>query len=159
MAKIVLTGLAPDEQTCNLVVHLTDASLKTLKTLKVDDKGYVDLHQDALKDITYVAIASASDKAETLSRDSIVLLRSRQVAKLLRESDSIELARGRWERLFPIRRCVSGRVRACRRFWPRLDGIGANLPARAFLPGADSGAAAVAATVAAPCWLVLLIQD
>ena len=149
MAKIVLTGLAPDEQTCNLVVHLTDASLKTIKTLKVDDKGYINLHQDALKDITYVAIASASEKAETLSRDSIVLLRARQVTKLLRESDTIELARGRWERLFPIRRCVSGRVRACRRLWPRLDGLGANLPARAFLPDADSGATAVAAAVAA----------
>ena len=73
-------------------------------------------------------------------------MRARQVTKLLRESDTIELARGRWERLFPIRRCVSGRVRACRRLWPRLDGLGANLPARAFLPDADSGTTAVAAT-------------
>jgi len=145
MAKIVLVGLAPDEQARNLVVHLTNASLKPLKTLKVDDKGNVELCQDTLKDIAYVAIASEGEKAETLSTDSIVLLRARQVMKWLREGDTIELARGRWERLFPLRRCVSGRVRACRRFWPGLDAIGVNLPARALFPAADAAADASAA--------------
>ena len=145
MAKIVLTGLAPDEQTQNLVVHLTDASLNPLKTLGVDDNGNVELHQDELKEIAYVAIASASEKPETLTRDTIVLLRARQVMNWLRKSDTIELARGRWERLFPIRRCISGRVRACRRFWPRLDTVSANLPARAVLPEADNSAAVTSA--------------
>ena len=145
MAKIVLTGLAPDEQTQNLVVHLTDASLNPLKTLRVDDNGNVELHQDELKEIAYVAIASASEKPETLTRDTIVLLRARQVMNWLLKSDTIELARGRWERLFPIRRCVSGRVRACRRFWPRLDTVNANLPARAVLPEADNSAAVTSA--------------
>ena len=145
MAKIVLTGLAPDEQTQNLVVHLTDASLNPLKTLGVDDNGNVELHQDELKEIAYVAIASASEKPETLTRDTIVLLRARQVMNWLLKSDTIELARGRWERLFPIRRCVSGRVRACRRCWPRLDTVSANLPARAVLPAADTSAAVTSA--------------
>ena len=145
MAKIVLTGLAPDEQTQNLVVHLTDASLNPLKTLGVDGNGNVELHQDELKEIAYVAIASASEKPETLTRDTIVLLRARQVMNWLLKSDTIELARGRWERLFPIRRCVSGRVRACRRFWPRLDTVSANLPARAVLPEADNSAAVTSA--------------
>lgn len=145
MAKIVLTGLAPDEQTQNLVVHLTDASLNPLKTLRVDDNGNVELHQDELKEIAYVAIASASEKPETLTRDTIVLLRARQVMNWLLKSDTIELARGRWERLFPIRRCVSGRVRACRRFWPQLDTVSANLPARAVLPEADNSAAVTSA--------------
>jgi hypothetical protein len=145
MAKIILVGLAPDEQAQNLVVHLTNASLKPLETLKVDDNGNVELSQDILKDIAYVAIASASEKAETLSPDTIVLLRARQVMRWLREGDTIELARGRWERLFPVRRCVSGRVRACRRFWPRLDAVGANLPARVVFSTADAAADASAA--------------
>lgn len=118
---------------------------QTPETLKVDDNGNVELSQDILKDIAYVAIASASEKAETLSPDTIVLLRARQVMRWLREGDTIELARGRWERLFPVRRCVSGRVRACRRFWPRLDAVGANLPARVVFPTADTAADASAA--------------
>jgi hypothetical protein len=89
-----------------------------------------------LKDIAYVAIAAAGEKGETLSTDTIVLLRARQVMQWLREGDTIELGRGRWQRLFLVRRCVSGKVRACRRLWPRLDAVGANLPAPAVYLGA-----------------------
>ena len=130
MAKIVLAGRAPGEKAPDLVVYLADAALHPLKTLKVEDNGNVDLREDALKDAAYVAIAPAGEKAETLARDSVVLLRARQVSEMLRETGVIELAQGRWDRLFPLRRCVSGRVRACRWFFPVLD-VAANFPARA----------------------------
>ena len=40
------------------------------------------------------------------------------------------------ERLFPLRRCVSGHVRACRWFFPVLE-LAANFPARASLRVAE----------------------
>ncbi len=132
MARIVLVDRTSDEKAPALVVHLTDATLAPLTTLKVDDKGNVDLKEDALKEAAYVAIAAADEKSETLSRDAVVLLRARHVAELLRGNGTIELARGRWERLWPLRRCVTGRVRACR--WPFpwfTDLLAPNLPARA----------------------------
>ncbi|MBP7777274.1 MAG: hypothetical protein KA371_09115 [Acidobacteria bacterium] len=136
MARIVLVDRAPDEKAPALVIHITDAALKPLATLKVDDKGSVDLKEDALKEAAYVAIASADEKVEALSRDNVVLLRARHVAEMLRGTATIELARGRWERLWPLRRCVSGKVRACR--WPFLvsDLLAPNLPARAAIRAA-----------------------
>ena len=84
-----------EDKAPDLVVHLTDAALHPLRSLKVDVAGNVDLREDALKDVTYVAIAPGGEKAETLSRDSVVLLRARQVAEMLK-SGGIELAQGRW---------------------------------------------------------------
>jgi hypothetical protein len=134
MVRIVLSERAPDEPVSGLVVHLTDTALTPIKTLKVDDKGNVDLRDDALKDVAYVAIAAAGEKGEPVSRESAVVLRARHVAEILKAGGLIELARGRWERFFPLRRCVSGRVRACRWWFPwLLDVVAPNLPARAGL--------------------------
>ncbi len=137
MAQIVLADRASDERAPDLVVHVTDAALKPLATLKVDAKGNVDLREDALKEAAYVAIASADDKGEALERDRVVLLRARHVSEILKSGAVIELARARWERLSPLRRCVSGRVRACRWFHPWFaDVIAPNLPARAMMRAA-----------------------
>ncbi|MEZ5288090.1 MAG: hypothetical protein R2712_25495 [Vicinamibacterales bacterium] len=133
MARIVLVDRGPDDAVPDLVVHLTDAALTPVKTIKVDDKGAVELKEEAVAKAAYVAIAAAGDGREALSREHVVLLRSRDVLDALKGSGVIELLRPRWERIIGIRRCVSGRVRACRWWWPWRLEASLNLPARATL--------------------------
>jgi hypothetical protein len=121
MPRIILNDRAPEDRAPELAVYLTDAALRPTAVIKVDENGSFDLGDGAFKEAHYVAIAPAAEKVETIGRDTAVLFRPDQFRELIRRNDVIELARARWERLVILRRCVTGRVRACRWRWPLLD--------------------------------------
>lgn len=111
--RLALAGLKPDEERPEIVVSATDKDLKTIHVSEVDAQGNFDLPADILKSAHRIFIGPKSDKDAAKSED-VVRYRVSDFTKLL-EAGSINISRRVWEKWILFIRCVSGRVRLCRR--------------------------------------------
>ena len=144
--RINLAGLKPDEERPELVITATDSDLKTIHVSAVDGKGNFDLPDKILKSAHRIIIGPKSDQPEATLGDDALRYRASDFARL-NEAGSINISRVIWEKWFFFIRCVSGRVRLCRRrpWWyydlfklttkatldfPRLASVSANVSLR-----------------------------
>lgn len=113
MPRIILVDRAPDERAPDLAVYATDKELRPFLTAKVDERGGFELPGDALEKAAIIIVGGLQEKVERLGPEAGVQFRAAHFRELLKASDTIELARSRWESLLVLRRCVTGRVRRC----------------------------------------------
>lgn len=129
--QLNLAGIKPDEERPKLVVVATDENRKQVHVADVDERGGFDLPEKALKAAHRITIGPKPDGDNPMSDES-ARYRASDFAKLI-EAGSINISRRLWEKWYFLIRCVSGRVRLCRRrpWWyyelyrvaalPRLD--------------------------------------
>lgn len=110
-----LEGVRPDEDRPDLVLSAQDASRKTVYVAKVEKDGTTSIPADVLKKAERFAIGPAPDDNEKEpSRDTALKFRRPQFEAVL-ERGHVDIAREIWIGWRRLLRCVSGRVRVCRR--------------------------------------------
>lgn len=112
--QLNLAGLKPDEERPKLVVTATDENRKTLQVSEVDEKGGFDLPEKILKAAHRITIGPKPDRDDAPPSEDAVRYRATDFARLI-DAGSINISRRVWEKWFYFIRCVSGRVRLCRR--------------------------------------------
>lgn len=112
--RINLAGLKPDEERPELIITATDSDLKTIHVSEVDGNGNFDLPDKILKSAHRIIIGPKSDQPAATLGDDALRYRANDFARLI-EAGSVNISRVIWEKWFFFIRCVSGRVRLCRR--------------------------------------------
>lgn len=113
--SVNLEGAGPEDDRPDLVVSAQDARRETIFEVKVDKGGTVAIPPAVLKKAERFGIGPpAADKDEQRSGDSALNIRREQFEAIL-ERGQIDISRNIWIGWLHLLRCVSGRVRVCRR--------------------------------------------
>jgi len=112
--RLTLAGVKPEDERPKIVVTATDKDRKTLHVAEVDDQGRFDLPEKVIKSAHRITIGPKADREDAAAAQDVLRYRPADFLKLT-ESGTINISRRLWEKWFYFIKCVSGRVRLCRR--------------------------------------------
>jgi hypothetical protein len=112
--RLNLVELGKDEERPNIVVTAVDGRSQTLHIAKVDEKGNFDIPGRILEKAHRITIGPNVDKNESVEAENIIRYRTPQFIELIRRG-AINIAKPIWIRWRFFIRCVTGKVRLCRR--------------------------------------------
>lgn len=118
--RLNYVDLQEGEKTPDLFVKATDSASQTIHISRVDDKGYFDIPGNVISKAERIIISpilNREDEEPTESENAITYRKSQFIE--LARAGTINIAKPIWESWYAIFRCVTGRVRLCRRhpFW------------------------------------------
>ena len=112
--RLNLTDLDKGEEKPSIVVTALDSNLQPLHTAEVDDNGNFNVPQGILDKAHRITIGPKTDKDQEVQPDSVLTYRTSQFTELI-QNDALNIARLNWNKWRFFIRCVTGRVRLCRR--------------------------------------------
>ncbi len=112
--KLALAGLKTEEERPDITITATDRDLKVIHVSQVDSQGTFDLPPNILKSAHRIFVGPRSDQENAVAAEDVLRYRTSDFVKLL-DAGSINISRRVWEKWYFFIRCVSGKVRLCRR--------------------------------------------
>jgi hypothetical protein len=109
-----LEGAGPNDERPDLVVTAQDSSRKTIFEAKFDEDGSVRIPLEGLEKVERVMVGPAADDSDDEQSGGALQYRRDQFEAVLKRGQ-IDISREIWIGWRRFLRCVSGRVRVCRR--------------------------------------------
>jgi len=112
--RVVFAELGEAETAPAIALYSLNDQGKPTQKLAQAKEGVLPISPERLEG--RVAVGPDVDDLADLNADRIIVYRAEQVATVWGR-DGLILPKARWENLWPLFRCVSGRVRKCRPWW------------------------------------------
>ncbi|MEO6590285.1 MAG: hypothetical protein ABIP06_13385 [Pyrinomonadaceae bacterium] len=112
--RLNLTDLGKDDEKPGIVVTALDSNLQPLHTAEVDDTGNFDIPQKILDKAHRITVSPKTGKDEKVEADSVLTYRTAQFTELI-QNGALNIAKANWTKWRFYIKCVTGRVRLCRR--------------------------------------------
>ena len=112
--RLNFVGLTKDDERPEIVVKATDAKAQTIHVSNVDPKGNFDIPQSVLKKAHRIIIGTDVGDDKSPDSENVIKYRTAQFVEIL-DRGVINIAKPVWERWYFRLRCVTGKVRLCRR--------------------------------------------
>jgi hypothetical protein len=118
--SLEFSGLQEGETPPSVVVEALDREGQTIHREEVSEGGDISLPADVLEKANKLTI-SAADADE--GAEPAIIVRAREVRKLVEEGTPLRISRSQWGRLWPFTECVDGSVKHCFPFPYLIDSL------------------------------------
>ena len=112
--RLNLADLGRDEEKPKIIVTALDSRLQPLHTAEVDSNGNFNIPQKILEKAHRIEIGPNAGREAKTEADSVLRYRTSQFTELIQRG-ALNIARPNWIKWRFFTRCVTGKVRLCRR--------------------------------------------